>query len=185
MAIFKKALLTLALPIAALATMTGMASAGVSSSTSSGYHWARSSGQQTLVVVQIEPSAAINRTHVLRAVARWNTNPKVAVVVRTCRPGENCLPIRGEARVGGKAPLAFRSGGHLITSANTYVIYDNRRGQNQASVANGICHEIGHGLGLNHGTVQGPCQNAYPTTYDQSLLSRIYNHVDTSGPAGV
>jgi hypothetical protein len=164
--------------------LTGMANAATDSSKDSGRHWPRSTGTQTLVVVQIAPSAEILRPAIVNAVAKWNSNPRISMVVRTCKTGENCLPVRGEARNGGQAPQAA-VGAHLVTSPNTYVVFDNRRGQNLAALANGVCHELGHGLGLSHGTAQGPCQNATPTRYDQDLLTRMYSHLDAGTTKGV
>jgi hypothetical protein len=169
--------------VLAVVVLTGAVSAA-ETSRDSGRHWGRSSGAQTLVVVQVTPSAEVLRPAVVNAVARWNANPRISMVVRTCRSGENCLPVRGEARNGGLAPQAA-IGERIVTSPNTYAVFDNRRGQNLAALANGICHELGHGLGLSHGSVDGPCVNAYPTRWDQDLLTRMYSHLDAAAPAGV
>lgn len=43
---------------------------------------------------------------------------------------------------------------------------------------NGVCHEMGHGLGLDHGNVPGPCQNAVPTAWDIAVVDAIHDPKD-------
>lgn len=174
--------------VLATALIAFFALSACDSSTTTGHHWRRSSGEQTVVVVNIKPGAEVLRPAIENSVQDWDRNPRIRVVIRDqCQDGQNCVPIRGERRNGGIATRGVTAEKHILTGTGTFIIFDNSSGQDLAQLQNGVCHELGHIFGLDHSSdgTQGPCQNGNPTQHDQDLVTENHNHVDNAGPPGV
>lgn len=154
------------------------------SSETGGGHWPRSSGTQSLVIFQVEPSGDIFRNWVSQNAQDWSANPRIEVRVRTCAAGENCVKVKGDPNVnGGVTGGSADAQGHLFAE----ITWNNRAGQDPANLDNGLCHEMGHALGLWHSTdgTPGPCQGGKPTAHDMSLVTENHSHSHPTGPPGV
>lgn len=169
----------LALIAGALILLAAVTACVTSSST--GLHWRRSSGTQTLVVLQPSGGTGAYTTWLTITAADWSRSTRLAVRVRTCQPGENCVPVYGITMSGGEA-LVGADGLHILTGSATWIHLDSTP---NSEALNLLCHEVGHILGEGHGYLPGPCQGGHPTAWDLALIDRAYNHVDATGPAGV
>jgi hypothetical protein len=133
-------------------------------------HWKRH-GDQVYIAVVFKPSAYPVKAVVRRAMADWSAARYVQLIQRETCPSR-CIVVRGTAMNGGRASVSWDGDGHIwrtgILLDNSLPIDRQRR--------NAACHELGHTLGLAHGTTAGPCVNGRPTAWDLALVDKLHSH---------
>lgn len=170
----------LALALAALALV---AAVGCQSSTSDGHHWPRTTGTETQIHVDVPDWAETTETPIRAGLTAWDTSPHLDItLVRTCPPTPtNCVTIRASTDLAspsvGVAQISA-AGDHILSG---WIQFDAPclTTCDPATLTNTACHELGHDLGLYHGTTPGPCVNGRPTRHDLDLIALYYNHPDT------
>ena len=136
------------------------------------------------VSIIVEPGAEFVRQDLVTAAARWSKAKYVDVSIlpagATCPSGKVCPVMHGVAYT----TPELRMGWGVCTWCRFHEDYgrvdanfDTRWGPGPSRL-NGVCHEMGHGLSLDHGNVQGPCQNAYPTAWDLAVVDAIHDPGD-------
>jgi len=146
------------------------------SSAPTGAHWV-GSGERTIQVrldaTAQDPGFVWAFTEGARA---WSDDsPWVQFVVApgTCQPGENCIDVYRQPGVAGRTYYGWNSDLEMYGRAAS--IYLDSAPWDPWVLINASCHELGHALGLAHGTVEGPCQAGRPTAWDLALIAQAYN----------
>lgn len=161
--------------------------AGCSSST--GHHWPRSSGTETVVYLVVPLTTPADVKYAMDRTARdWSaaTHLRVVYINRCPAAGANCIPVSVPAGMGpgnGRAGRSWNDQLHIV--AAWVQVGTSGKPPPQASVLGAGCHEVGHALGLDHGQGLGPCEGGHPTAWDLALIDRAYAHRDATGPPGL
>ncbi len=141
------------------------------------------------VSIVIDPSAEFMRQDLTEAAAMWSEARYVDVEVlpagAAC-PAEKVCPVMwGKAYTTPELQMAWG----VCTVCRFFEDYGrvdawfDTRWAPGPSRKNGACHELGHGLGLAHGNVQGPCQptpwnGTRPTAWDLAAVDAIHDPAD-------
>jgi len=116
-----------------------------------------------------------------------NRSPYVATVLHvpngsqaTCptAPGTHCVRVFRAPMNGAVAYVGWSSTGHMFGAA-ARLGFDSAP-WTAAVLANAVCHELFHALGLKHSShgTPGPCQGGIATDWDLALVRNAHNHPD-------
>ena len=164
------------------------------------YHWATTSGQLNLEV--IDNVSSDWQTSFETSISKWNqANPINQTIVEgsdSSKDRKRCSSVTGKMKVcnatygnngwAGLASINLDSNGHIILGTakmnDTYMATDTDANRNHV-----MCQEIGHVYGLGHTSEDGSSQSTcmdysnstssqWPNNHDYQLLASMYNHSD-------
>lgn len=164
------------LPLLMLLAACDLSSVPWVSTTGKTFHWVNRTGVVTLDVV-VDPSFNATYKPILTETLTDMSLP-ARVNVRyaagnACTRTGYCVFVKGKPMNGGVGGFGAGADGHIGVG---YITMDNSPGQAAINVANVLCHEGYHVLGLNHGTAPGPCQRGEPTAWDVAVADAIHDH---------
>ena len=166
-----------------------VAAAGCESSTSHGLHHDRVNGAQSVVFFRVPDWHDGFETPVRQGINEWSRSSRLEVrIVRTCPAAPaNCVKVSTRYLPNGWAGLSWISAGtdkHITASfeLDRDLIYAS-----PADVRYVACHEAGHTVGLDHGSIPGgPCTyQGQATAHDLRLVTDAHAHRDSCCAFGI
>jgi hypothetical protein len=166
----------------------------------SDYHWATTSGQLNLLVIDSVTSDW--QTSFETSISKWNQatpiNQTIEAGSDSRKNRKRCSSVTGKMKVcnasygnngwAGLASINLDSNGHISQGTakmnDTYMASDTEAERNHV-----MCQEIGHVYGLGHTSEDGSSQSTcmdysnstnsqWPNNHDYQLLASMYNHAD-------
>ena len=183
------------------AVIASISSAAVADHTWADYHWATTSGQLNLEV--IDNVSSDWQTSFETSISKWNQatpiNQTIIAGSDSSRDRKRCSSVTGKMKVcnasygyngwAGIASINLDSNGHISLGTakmnDSYMAGDTDMERNHV-----MCQEIGHVFGLGHTSEDGSSQKTcmdyssgvpgseWPNNHDYQMLASMYNHAD-------
>ena len=172
----KRKLVKLLIPVVLVLVLAGAEGCYSSVAVS---HW-QGTGER-VIQVRVDP-AADQTLYDATASGAWQWSVRsgwvhLPVSRGVCDPGVNCISVMRKPGINGAHTYwGFGAGGHMY--GNAAVIHVTTDPWSNAELWNALCHELGHGLGLDHGNTPGPCVDGIPTATDLANIDQAYSHND-------